>query len=663
MHIPLLTDILIILTLSVFVTLLFNKLKLPTVLGLLITGIICGPYLLSLVTQISQVEILAEIGVILLLFTIGLEFSIKDLLRIKKYVFIGGSIQIVLTILLSAVICYFLNFSLKEDIFIGFLVSLSSTAIVLKLLQDSKEVNSPQGKVALGILIFQDIAVVPMMLFIPILSGSSENVLTDIGILVLKGIIIIAGVYVATHYIMPKLLYQITKTKSKELFILSIIVICFAVGWATSSLGLSLSLGAFIAGLIISESEYSHEAVGNIIPFKAIFESFFFVSIGMLLNVLFVWEHILVVVTITLIVMSLKFFTGLFSALSLKVSVRTMVLVGLLLCQVGEFSFILAKLGFDSQLISGDAYQYFLAVTIVTMAVTPLVFRSGHKITQRVLNTHFSMRFGEYLAKKHFLDPAVQKIRDYKNHIIVIGYGLNGRNVVKAAKYALLPYVIIDTNPDVVKEELKNGEPIIFGDALNENILEMAGVNKAKVVVIAISDSIGTRRTVSTIQHINPDAYTIVRTKYVQDINTLMRLGANEVISEEFETSIEIFTRVLYRYRIPRNDIEQLVNLIRSSGYEMLRALSTEEKPEMDISSALQNVEIANFKVTEMCPLAYKTIADSDMRNKYGVTLLGVAKKDHVVNVPDGQTVLEPEDVIYVLGEPDKIIGFKQLFC
>jgi CPA2 family monovalent cation:H+ antiporter-2 len=662
-HIPLLTDILIILTLSVFVTLLFNKLKLPTVLGLLITGIICGPYLLSLVTQISQVEILAEIGVILLLFTIGLEFSITDLLRIKKYVFIGGTIQVVLTILLSAVICYFMDFSLKEDIFIGFLVSLSSTAIVLKLLQESREISSPQGKITLGILIFQDLAVVLMMLLIPILSGSSENILSDIGILILKGLIIIAGVYVTSHYVMPKLLYQIAKTKSKELFILSIIVICFAVGWATSSLGLSLSLGAFIAGLIISESEYSHEAVGNIIPFKAIFESFFFVSIGMLLDVFFVLQNVYVIIVITLVVMVLKFLTGWFSAFSLKVAVRTMVLVGLLLSQVGEFSFVLAKIGYGSDLISATSYQYFLAVAIITMALTPFIFRSGHRITQSVLNTRLSMRFGDYLAKKNFTDPALIKIKDYKNHIIVIGYGLNGRNVVKAAKYALLPYVIIDTNPDVVKEELANGEPIIFGDALNENILTMAGVLKAKVVVIAISDSVGTRRMVSTIQHINEQAYTIVRTKYVQDINTLIKLGANEVVSEEYETSIEVFTRVLYRYRIPRNDIEQLVGLIRSSGYEMLRTLSTEEKPEMDISSALQNVEIANFKVTEMCPLAYKTIADSDMRNRYGVTLLGVAKKDHIVNVPDGATVLEPEDVIYVLGEPDKIIGFKQLFC
>lgn len=663
MHIPLFTDVLIILTLSVFVTLIFNKLKLPTVLGLLITGIICGPYLLSLVTAISQVEVLAEIGVILLLFTIGLEFSLKDLLRIKKYVFLGGIIQISITILLTIIICNYLGFALKESIFIGFLVSLSSTAIVLKLLQESREISSPQGKIALGILIFQDIAVVPMMLFVPILSNGGESIFIDIGILLVKGIIVIVGVYVATHYIMPKLLYQITKTKSKELFILSIIVICFAVGWATSAIGLSLSLGAFIAGLIISESEYSHEAVGNIIPFKAIFESFFFVSIGMLLNVFFVAENIYIILAITLVVIVLKFITGWFSAFVLKVAVRTMILVGLLLCQVGEFSFILAKIGYDSNMISENSYQYFLAVAIITMAVTPFIFKSGHRITQSVLNTKVSARFINYLANKNFSDPAVQKIKDYKNHIIIIGYGLNGKNVVKAAKYALLPYVIIDTNPDVVKEELRNGEPILFGDALNENVLEMAGVKKAKVVVIAISDSVGTRRTVSTIQHINPDAYTIVRTKYVQDINTLMRLGANEVISEEFETSIEIFTRVLYRYRIPRNDIEQLVNLIRSSGYEMLRALTTEEKPEMDIIAALQNVEIANFKVTEMCPLAYKTIADSDMRNKYGVTLLGVAKKDHVVNVPDGQTVLEPDDVIYVLGEPENIIGFKQLFC
>lgn len=663
MHVPLLNDILVILTLSVFVTLLFNKLKLPTVLGFLITGIICGPYLLSLVTEISQVEILAEIGVILLLFTIGLEFSITELLRIKKYVFIGGTIQIVLTVLLTVIISFYMGFPLNQSIFIGFLVSLSSTAIVLKLLQESREVNSPQGKVTLGILIFQDIAVVPMMLFIPILSDGGGNIFSEIGILLVKGVVVIAGVYVVSRYIMPKLLYQIVKTKSKELFILSIIVICFLIGWATSSIGLSLSLGAFIAGLIISESEYSHEAVGNILPFKAIFESFFFVSIGMLLDVSFVASNWYIILIITVIVVLIKFFAGWFSALALKVAVRTMVLVGLLLCQVGEFSFILAKIGFSSDLISQSSYQYFLAVAIITMAITPFIFKSGHRITQTVLKTRISTRLSNYLSAKNFGDPAVQKIKDYKNHIIVIGYGLNGKNVVKAAKYALLPYVIIDTNPDVVKEELKNGEPIIYGDALNENILMMAGVNKAKIVVVAISDSVGTKRVVSTIQHINSEAYTIVRTEYVQDINALLKLGANEVVSEEFETSIEIFTRVLYRYRIPRNDIEQLVNLIRSSGYEMLRTLTTEEKPMMDISSALQNVELVNFKVTDFCPIVNQTIADSDLRNRYGVTLVAVVKKDHMVTIPDGSTVLEANDEIFVLGEPDKLIGFKQLFC
>ncbi|MFW5726340.1 MAG: cation:proton antiporter, partial [bacterium] len=276
-EIPLLTDITIILGASVLVIYLFQKFNLPTILGYLITGILAGPYVLSLVTAVHEVEVLAEIGVILLLFIIGMEFSLKSLAAIKNKVFIGGSVQVGLTILATLGLAYWSGFTPGEAAFLGFLFSLSSTAIVLKLLQERNEVNSPHGKIVLAILIFQDIIVVPMMLVTPIIAGKGGDVSTALIQLLLKAVGVIVVLIISARYIIPFLMHEVAKTKSRELFIIFVVVVCFAVAWATASIGLSLALGAFLAGLIISESEYSHQATSFIIPLREIFTSFFFV--------------------------------------------------------------------------------------------------------------------------------------------------------------------------------------------------------------------------------------------------------------------------------------------------------------------------------------------------------------------------------------------------
>lgn len=661
MHIPLLADLVVILTLSVAVIWIFDKIKFPAILGFLLTGVICGPYLLSLVKNVHDVELLAEIGVILLLFTIGMEYSIKELIKIKRFVLIGGIIQISLTILIVYFISVYSGFNDREAIFIGFLISLSSTAIVLKLLQSGQEMDTPHGKVILAILIFQDVIIVPMMLIVPILSGDSANITGEISFLILKGVLIIVLVYIVSQFIMPKLLYSVTKTKNKELFLLTIIVVCFLIGWGTSMIGLSLSLGAFIAGLIISESEYSHQAIGNIIPFKVIFESFFFVSVGMLLDINFLLQNILFILLISALVFVIKFFTGWVSALVLKVTSRTMALTGLLLAQVGEFSFILSKIGLSENLISNETYQYFLSVSILTMAATPFIYKYGHKITFKVLNTSLHKKFDSFVKSKNFANPSIAGKKSYKNHIIVIGYGLNGKNVVKAANYALLPYVIIETNPEVVREELKNNRPIIFGDAYNEDVLISAGVKTGKIAVVAISDPLGTRRVVSNLRLLNENIFIIVRTKYVQEIETLRKLGADDVVSEEFETSIEIFAHVLNRYMIPINDIEQFINVIRSDGYEVLRGFSEYGGKLTLLESEFSNVEVTPLKIKTGNLISGKSLAELDLRNNHSITLLAIKKKDKIINNPPSNTVIEESDIVYIFGEKDKIIRFRQI--
>ena len=345
MESTLLQDVLILLGFSVMIVFLLQKLKLPSILGFLITGIIIEPYGLSLVTAVHQVEIFAEIGVILLLFVIGLELSIKQLILIKKTVFIGGLLQVTLTVGIAALAANVFGATWNKAVFIGFLVSLSSTAIVLKILQDKNEISAAHGRNALGILIFQDIIVVPMMLVTPIMAGNSDDITGSIVGLLVKSLIVVAITYILARYIVPKLMYLIAKTRSKELFLLTTITICFAVAFLTSMAGLSLALGAFLAGLIISESEYSHQATSIILPFRELFTSFFFISVGMLLNISFFIENVSMVLLLVAGVMVLKTLATAIAVAVLKYPIKAVLLTALALSQVGEFAFILATIG------------------------------------------------------------------------------------------------------------------------------------------------------------------------------------------------------------------------------------------------------------------------------------------------------------------------------
>jgi CPA2 family monovalent cation:H+ antiporter-2 len=661
MEIALLREITIIFGLSIAVLFVCNQIRVPTIVGFLLTGVLAGPHGLGLIKAVHEVEILAEIGVVLLLFTIGIEFSLKNLLQIRRSVLLGGSLQVLLTIVAVFLIARLIGLSFGESVFIGFLVSLSSTAIVLKLLQERAEIDSPHGRTALAISLFQDVIVVPMMLLTPLLAGEMGSVGQSLLFLMAKGIGVIVLVVISAQWIVPRLLYQIARTKSRELFLLSIVFTCLAVAWLTSSIGLSLALGAFLAGLIISESEYSHQALSNILPFRDVFTSFFFVSIGMLLNLDFLFRWPLIIALIALGVLLLKTVTAVFATALLGFPIRTMILAGLALSQVGEFSFILSRTGVQYELLSGDIYQMFLSVSVLTMAATPFIIALSPRIADVFSELPLLERFKSGLYPLSGIEIANQKDH-LKDHLIIIGFGVNGRNVAKAAKVSGIPYVIIEMNPETVSDEKAKGEPIYYGDAVQEAVLEHAGIKDARVVVIAISDPAATRRIAAIARRLNPKVYIIARTRFVQEVEPLYELGANEVIPEEFETSIEIFTRVLTKYLIPRDEIEKFIAEIRSDGYEMLRSLSKPSVSLSDLQLHLADVEICTLQVDEKSPIVGKSLAQIELRNKYGVTLLAIRRDSQILLNPGGDTHLLPNDVLIVLGSPDKIVEVTDLF-
>lgn len=654
---PLLQDILILLVFSVVIVFVLQRLKLPSIIGFLLTGVVIGPYGLSLIEAVEQVEILSEVGVILLLFVIGMELSIKQLVSIKKTVFIGGFLQVGLTVGVAALVYNLLGNSWNEAVFVGFLFSLSSTAIVLKTLQDRQEISAPHARNALAILIFQDIIVVPMMLLTPMMAGESSNITMDILMLLVKSVIVIVLTYISARYVVPRLMHAVAKTNSKELFLLVTITLCFAIAFLTAEIGLSLALGAFIAGLIISESEYSHQATSIILPFRELFTSFFFVSVGMLLDLSFFLKHIPIILILVLVVLIIKASVATIAVAILKYPTKTAILTGLALFQVGEFAFILSKIGINYNLLTPETNQYFLSVSIMSMMVTPFVIIFSDNIANKAIGVK------RKLGLKRETDPnKIEEVGapDLENHLVIIGYGMNGSNLAKAATASNIPFIVIEMNAEIVKREKAKGLPIIFGDATNDHILETVNLSKARAAVIAISENVDTQKIIRNIRSISDSLYLVVRTRYVKETSELLALGADEVIPEEFETSIQIFEHILHNFLVPQGDIVQLIQKVRADNYQMF-------KGELNGPKTYRTTELADFNIKSLRMRADsnrflgKPLKELNLRAIYGINILAIKRKDKLLESIQPEETIKQGDIIYIQGDQSKVEEFYRL--
>jgi CPA2 family monovalent cation:H+ antiporter-2 len=651
-----LKDMVILFGLAVLTVVLFRRLKFPSIIGFLFTGILAGPYTLGFIRDTHQVEQMAEIGVVLLLFTIGIEFSMKELMRIKYLVFWGGGLQLGLTIIVITLLSVAFGFTFQQSAFFGFLVALSSTAILMKLLMDAGEIDTPHGKMALGILIFQDLCVVPLMLFTPFLAGTGEGVQ---GILIVsaKAAAVVLCAHFGARFAVPWIFEQVVKARSRELFILTIILIGFGTAWITSRAGLSLALGAFIAGLAISESEYSHQALGDIIPFRDAFMSLFFISVGMLIDPSVIIRHPVLVLSLIVSVIVIKTLITSGVAVSLGLPMRVAIITGLSLAQIGEFSFILSLEGLKHGLLSPSLYQDFLAASVTTMALTPLCIRIAGPVADRVVRSlpdRLTKGKGVLAGKEHKLT--------LKDHVIIVGYGLNGRNLSRSLKHLKVPHAVIETNPYTVSAEKKKGRHIIFGDGSNREILDHARIAGARIIVVAISDAAAARRIAALAREMNPSIYIIVRTRYVAEVEPLLRLGVNEVIPEEFETSVEILSRVLRKFLLPEDEIEECIEEVRRDGYEMLRGVSRRHSHAVGISGYLTGAEIGTFKVRQGSPLEGQSLRDGTLRDRSGVTVLAIKRGDEMNANPDPVWELHDGDVVLLLGTPEQLSVAGRLF-
>lgn len=645
-----LSDLLIIFLLAIGVLIVTYRFKIPSVVGFLLTGIILGPGGFSIITDTTSIAFFAEIGVIFLLFTIGLEFSFEHLLKSRKIVLFGGALQVFLTIAFVSIPAIQLGIDYRTAIFVGMLISLSSTAIVMRLLQERGEIDSPHGRSCLGILIFQDLIIIPMMLVIPVLAGKEGGETPSLLFMLAGGCFIILLVYVLSRYLVPALLTYAASFKSREMFIFTVVGTCLAITYLTDAIGLSLALGAFLAGLIISESEYSTHAMYNVLPFRDIFTSFFFISIGMLFSTGFLFTHPSEIILLSIGVIGVKIATGIFSTILVGLSPRASVITGFSLAQVGEFSFILATTGFSAGLIIGDEYLTIMTVAICTMALTPVLMS-------------LSTRFAPVIAPKLSFFVRANKNLDFStcdetnlcDHIIIAGFGLCGKHIARTAKIARIPYIILETNPDTVRREKDHDQPILFGDAGQADILKKAGIDCARVLVIVINDPYAIQQIVRVARSISEGLFIIVRTNYTGEVTTLLDLGANEVISQEFETSVEIFSRILQKYLVPEEDIIEMVDDIRADGYQMLRSLKTPDITFDDLRRHIPDVTIESIKIKGGSYGIGKTLAELNIRSRFGVTVVAAKKKGATIVNPGGEYIIDADDILVLIGYPEQI--------
>ncbi len=545
------------------------RIGLVPIVGFLAAGVLIGPNALGLVSDRELVNASAEIGVILLLFTIGIEFSLEKLARIQTLIFGGGGLQVLLATVATMAVLLPFGVDWRTGLFTGFLVSLSSTVIVLKLLGDRGESNATFGQVSLGLLIFQDLAIVVMVLLVPMLSGTSGSALAIVWALG-KALAIILAVLLVASRLMPPLLERVARTCSPELFLLTVIAICFGTAWLTSVAGVSLSLGAFLAGLLVSESRFSHHAFGEIMPLQILFSATFFVSIGMLLDPRFLAQHLLLVTGTVLFVLLIKSVTTAASVRALGYSWPVAAASGLMLAQIGEFSFVLNRAGDAVGLtpagLGETGSQAFLAASVVLMVATPQLATLGARVRLKLEHQREVVDSTE--AHEEELSSAT--FAHLSDHVVVAGYGHAARYLVQVLHGSHLPFVITTLSPGGAIEAEEAGLPVLRGDSARQHTLLAAGVDRAKMVVVADDDPDTAAHVVAVARSLAPSARIVARTRFQSEGAGLRAVGADAVIAEESEGIVQLFADVLRMYGAQTDDIERYASTVRHGVYEEL---------------------------------------------------------------------------------------------
>jgi CPA2 family monovalent cation:H+ antiporter-2 len=653
--VPILRDLLVLVAVALPVAILAHKLRVPTLVGFLATGVLIGPHALRFIADPQSVNQLAEIGVVLLLFAVGLELSLARILRMGRYVIEGGALQVVGTMAVVGGCAALLGKLPNEAVLWGALIALSSTAIVLKIYADLGELDSSHGRMVVAILLFQDLCVVPLMLLLPLLAGTAQGPSAALRAALLTALVT-AGLIVGGRVIVPRVLERVADLHNQEIFTLSVLAIGLGAAFLTAHFGLSLALGAFLAGLLVSESEYGLQALSDVLPFRDTFSGIFFTSVGMLLDLGFVAGHLLLVAGVALAIVVLKAVIAALAVRLVRRSARVAVVSGLGLAQVGEFSFVLAGVAGAMGLMSGQDFQIFLGAAVLTMLAAPFLISAAPSVAERVLahRSHATMEFATREARA---------LRPLKDHVIIVGYGLNGRNLARALRNAGIPYVILESNGQVVRQARLDREPIYFGDGTRSDVLERVGIGRARIIVFAIASHHDEMRGIAVARHLNPVIHIVARTRYVADMEELYAAGANEVVPEEFETSLEIFTRVLRRYQVAEHVIRAQAEEARRDHYELLRQRGrVAQRVDTLLAAPQPGLEVRSFAAAELGVRGSIPVTDWErqLRRTAEVRVVGLEREGRIrLELSPGELLL-PQDRVFLIGTTSALDGLEE---
>lgn len=657
-QVPLLDQLAVVAVLAVAVTVFLSRFKLPTVAGLLAAGGLLGPFGLAITTSVKAIEVLAEVGVVLLLFSIGLEFSLARLRDILRHAALGGLVQVGLTTAAATAIAVLLGEPLGRGVFYGFVFALSSTAIVLRALTERRELDAPHGRFIVGTLIFQDLLVVPMVLIVPVLGAQGDPGNVAMGILwaLGKAALVVIGTIAVARFVVPKVLDWVDASRSREVFLLAILALCIGTAWLTSLVGLSLALGAFLGGMVVADTEYSHRAMGDILPLRDAFVSVFFVSLGMLFDVRVVASQPLLVGLLFVGFVAGKGVLATLAALVMRFPSRVAWLAGAGLAQFGEFSFVLTGLAQRTGVIDQDAASPILAAGILSMFFTPMLVRIAPHI-----------RAGERLLAPleraigvRSIDEADEGPVKLENHVLIIGFGVAGRFAARTMADTGTPFVALELNADNVRKGRELGLPVYYGDATSPEALGHAGISSARLVVLLINDPAAAQRVVDTVRRVAPTVPVLMRTHYLLERQGLLDLGAKDVIAEEVEGAVEVIARMLRWLEAPRNVIDQSIRNVRAETQTSDRK-QTVPRPALRDLKGLEELKIESALVRPQSAAVGGSPVSLRLRSETGALVVGVRRGDRLLEKPE-TVPFEAGDTVYFVGTSEALRQALALF-
>ena len=644
-----LLELALLFALCVAVAVTFHRLRLPPIVGFLVAGVVVGPNTIGLVHHEEMVRQLAEVGIVVLLFAVGLEVPIGQIARMKRTILVGGGVQVLGTVLIAALACWLFGMPWASAVFLGFLLSLSSTAASTKILVDHGELSAPHGRLVLGINIAQDLAVVPMILLIPMLGGAGadggSSVLASLGKLGL-----LTGVVVLARLLVRPILSLVARTRNRELFVLFLATWCLSLAVVTAHQGLSLALGAFLAGILLADSDYHSQAAAEIEPFRDAFASLFFVSIGMLFDWHTIVESPGTVGLALLAVVFGKALVVVLAAWQLGQPAWVRVRAALTLAQVGEFSFVLVQLGKRSELLTGSAEKVFLVVAVLSIAITPLLYGLGHRIAARaraVGSGDAGPRHGELQRQ---------------DHAIIVGYGPTGRTIAAGLQAAGVPYVVSEMNADTVRAERERGVPIVLSDCTRLSALQALGLERAKMLILAVNDAAATSRIAQLCRQVAPDTHVLVRAVYTAEVDGLRRAGAHDVVPQELEASVEMLARVLRRFLVADDEIGRQVHDVRRRGGSG-RSAPTGPGDAGDVIDFVPGIGFAVWRVHDGAACTGRTLAEVGVRRLTGCSVVAVRRAGQNLPAITPDTVLQVGDAVVVIGPKARLADAAAMFA